>query len=264
MGVGLGGGPFCYRRQDLAGRIVAEFATGAIPGFSHAPGGQLQQATDQWVGVRGASLVLADRDGIRAPMVAAWLRQLGHTADVLADDAATRQAFASAGVAASRKATFEAGKIRMREVTPAEAAASQRAGTTELIDLRSSAEFMRSHAEGARWAIRPLVAEAVRDAGHTIVLVADDPNIARLAALDLAEAGSGNVALLQGGMAAWQAAGLPVASGGGKPTDRERIDFVFHTLGRNEGNLDAARAYIAWEVGLVDQLDAQERGSFRL
>ena len=63
---------------------------------------------------------------------------------------------------------------------------------------------------------------------------------------------------------AWATAGLPVGAGGDKPTDRERIDFVFHTLGRNEGNLDAARAYIAWEVGLVDQLDAQERGSFRL
>ena len=28
--------------------------------------------------------------------------------------------------------------------------------------------------------------------------------------------------------------------------------------------LTAARAYIAWEVGLVDQLDAQERGAFKL
>jgi rhodanese-related sulfurtransferase len=29
-----------------------EFATGT-PGFVHAPGGQLVQATDQWIGVKG-------------------------------------------------------------------------------------------------------------------------------------------------------------------------------------------------------------------
>src|SRR6185503_4521419 len=37
-----------------------EFAAGSVPGFVHAPGGQLIQATDQWVGVRGAHIVLVD------------------------------------------------------------------------------------------------------------------------------------------------------------------------------------------------------------
>ena len=32
-------------------RTPEEFAAGAVPGFAHAPGGQLIQATDQWVGV---------------------------------------------------------------------------------------------------------------------------------------------------------------------------------------------------------------------
>ena len=245
-------------------RTAEEFAGGTIAGFGHAPGGQLQQATDQWVGVRGGQIVLADLDGIRAPMVAAWLRQLGHTADVLPDDAATRSAFASAGIVARRKPVFAADKIGMREMTPADAATALKAGTAKLIDLRSSGDFMRRHAKGSVWSIRPLVADAVDDTGKTIVLIADDANGARIAALDLAEAGCGDVALLEGSVAAWAAAGLPVGAGSDTPTDRERIDFVFHTLGRNEGNLDAARAYIAWEVGLVDQLDAQERGSFKL
>ena len=35
----------------------------AVPGFAHAPGGQLVQATDQWVGVKGARLVLIDDGG---------------------------------------------------------------------------------------------------------------------------------------------------------------------------------------------------------
>ena len=102
------------------------------------------------------------------------------------------------------------------------------------------------------------------EATQTLVLVADDLRVAALAALDLAEAGCGDVAILKGGVAAWSAENRPLVSTPGEPADGDCIDFVFHTLGRNEGNLDAARAYLAWEVGLVDQLDADERASFRL
>jgi rhodanese-related sulfurtransferase len=58
-------------------RAADEYAAGHIPGFRHAPGGQLVQATDQWVAVRGARVILADDDTVRARMSAAWLRQMG-------------------------------------------------------------------------------------------------------------------------------------------------------------------------------------------
>jgi hypothetical protein len=48
------------------------------------------------------------------------------------------------------------------------------------------------------------------------------------------------------------------------PGDADCIDFLFFTHGRHEGNAEAARRYLAWEVALVDQLDAQERRSFRV
>ncbi len=244
-------------------RTAEEYASGAIPGFAHAPGGQLQQATDQWVGVRGARIVLANEDQIRAPMVAAWLRQLGHEAYVVTDDAATRQAFQAAGVVARRKPSFDAGQIRMREVSPQDLQAMLLGGSGAAVDLRSSADYRRGHIKGSVWSIRPNIGRVVKTTGLPVVLIADDPGVARIAALDLREAGVGDVAVLAGGVRAWEAAGLKLSTAE-TPTDRERIDFVFHTLGRNEGNLDAARAYIAWEVGLVDQLDAQERGAFRL
>ena len=245
-------------------RTAEEFAAGAIPGFAHAPGGQLQQATDQWVGVRGARLVLADGDSIRAPMVAAWLRQLGHEAYVMTDDAAARQAFAAAGIAARRKPAFDAARLAIREVTSQGAAAQLRAGACTAIDLRASAEYRRGHVPGSVWSIRPRIVEAVKDKSQPVILIADDPAVARLAALDLGEAGIGDVALLTGSVKAWQGDGQPLNTSEAVPADKDRIDFIFHTLGRNEGNLDAARAYLAWEVGLVQQLDPQERGSFRL
>ena len=65
-------------------RTPEEFKAGSLPGAIHAPGGQLIQATDQWVGVRNARIVLIDGgDNVRAPVVASWLKQLGCDASVL-------------------------------------------------------------------------------------------------------------------------------------------------------------------------------------
>ncbi|HEX8544920.1 MAG TPA: rhodanese-like domain-containing protein, partial [Pseudomonas sp.] len=64
-------------------RTAEEFAAGTLRGAQHTPGGQLIQSTDLYVGVRHARLALVDSDGIRAPIVASWLRQLGHDAYVL-------------------------------------------------------------------------------------------------------------------------------------------------------------------------------------
>jgi 3-mercaptopyruvate sulfurtransferase SseA len=113
------------------------------------------------------------------------------------------------------------------------------------------------------WSIRPRIAAAVPDPTKTVVLIVDDElDVAALAAMDLAEAGVHDVRLLAGGHEAAGAAGLPVVSTPDKPGDADCIDFLFFTHGRHEGNADAARQYLAWEVALVAQLDAQERASF--
>jgi len=97
--------------------------------------------------------------------------------------------------------------------------------------------------------------------------VAEEPGIARLAAIDLGEAGRKDVRLLAERPEAWVAAGLPTVTSPAEPADQERIDFLFFTAKRHEGGpaaAEAARQYLAWEVGLIHQLDAQERGAFRL
>jgi len=246
-------------------RTAEEFARDALPGFAHAPGGQLQQATDQWVGVKGARIILSDLgELVRAPMVAAWLRQLGHEAIVLTDGSDARQVLADAGSAAVRKPKFDADRIRVREVSAADVAGILSGGDGQVIDVRPSMSYRDAHIEGATWSIRPRIARDVRDSSKPVVLIADDDAIAALAAVDLAEAGCRDVATLAGGMKAWAGAGKETVETPTTPSDAECIDFVFHTLGRNEGNLDSARAYLAWEIGLVDQLDADERATFRL
>jgi 3-mercaptopyruvate sulfurtransferase SseA len=94
--------------------------------------------------------------------------------------------------------------------------------------------------------------------------VADEPASGALAAIDLAEAGAHDVCLIAGGYQAWCDAGLPIEASPDRPADSDCIDFLFFTHGRHDGNAEAARQYLAWETGLLDQLDAQERGVFRI
>ena len=238
-------------------RTAEEFAKGSLPGAAHAPGGQLIQATDQWVGVRGARLVLVDADGARAPVVAQWLRQLGHEPSVLEGGVAS-------GLRSPSGAPPAAPLPALRGTTPQGLSALLWAGNARAIDVRASADYRAGHIPGSVWSIRPRIAEAIDDKALPVVLIADDPRVAAAAALDLKEAGIGDVSLLAGGIAAWCAEGQKLNASPDVPGDAERIDFVFHTHRRHDGDAEHARAYLAWEVGLLDQLDAQERGAFRL
>jgi rhodanese-related sulfurtransferase len=239
-------------------RTAEEFASSAVPGFVHAPGGQLVQATDQWVGVKGARLVLIDTEEVRAPVIAGWLRQLGHEACVL-----------QGGVTAAAKVDWPRRKAAPlpqspAPITPAALQDALRQGSVQVVDLRPAMSYRAGHIQQARWSIRPRIVAAVADAPRTVVLVADEPGVAGLAALDLAEAGRTDVRLLAGGHEDWRAAGLPVIATPDDPADADCIDFLFFTHGRHEGNAEAARQYLAWEIGLIGQLDAQERGVFRI
>jgi rhodanese-related sulfurtransferase len=131
--------------------------------------------------------------------------------------------------------------------------------------------YRAGHIAGATWTIRPRIAADAGGAGDaaaattitkTIVLVADESAIAALAAIDLTAAGARDIRILAGGYEAWRSAGLPVESSLDRPPDADCIDFLFFTHGRHS-NADAARQYLAWETGLLDQLDGQERGAFR-
>src|SRR5215472_11605084 len=64
-------------------RDPAEYRAGHLPGSVMAPGGQLVQETDSWLGVWGARVVLVDDTGVRARMTASWLRRMGWDAVVL-------------------------------------------------------------------------------------------------------------------------------------------------------------------------------------
>jgi rhodanese-related sulfurtransferase len=235
-------------------RTAAEFAADGLEAAAHAPGGQLLQATDQWIAVRRARILLLDDDNCRAPVVAAWLRRMGMEAMVLKG---ARDAWPALARALPRpEAPPLPPPIPLLDAAglPPDAA---------VIDLRPSMAFRRAHLAGARWSIRPrLVADAAVLGAWTVVLVAAQEMIARAAAADLREAGIVVMGWLPDEPVSWREAGLPVVATPDEPPDAEAIDYLFFVHDRHDGNLKAAQRYIDWEIGLVEKLDADERGIF--
>ena len=97
-----------------------------------------------------------------------------------------------------------------------------------------------------------------------IILFVDDEAAGQLAAIDLAELTTAQIALLSGGTRAWIRADLPVVASPDDPPDAERIDYVFWNHDRHAGNEDAMRAYLQWETELPAQVAAEGLSGFRL
>jgi rhodanese-related sulfurtransferase len=232
-------------------RTPEEFAAGSLPGAQHTPGGQFQQAADQYVGVRNARVVVFDAELVRAPVCASWLAQMGHEVYVLNE---------------GTKAKLDAGSGPAPKLPalPGVAPAAVAGLSAVLLDLRAGMDYRKEHVEGATWAIRPRLRDAGIAAGRTVALLADEPGVAQLAAIDLRELGLTDVRIVTGGHAACKAAGLALTSTPQLPADAQCIDFLFFVHDRHEGNKAAARAYLEWETGLLRQIDDQERASFRL
>ncbi len=237
-------------------RTPEEFAAGSLPGVQHTPGGQLIQSTDEYIGVRQARLVLFDDDGVRAPTVASWLRQMGHDAHVLADGLRSGLALPLPLAPALPPAP--------PAIEPFALAEDLRAGSARVVDLRPSTLHRQSRIPGSTWSIRPRLQSLREEAdGRSIVFVAEHPDVAALAAAEL-DGAAAPLRLLRGGFEAWRAAGLPVDEVPLAASPEDHIDFVFFVHDRHDGNKEAARRYLAWEIGLVAQLDAEERAVFRL
>ena len=160
-------------------RDPAEFRAGHRPGSVSAPGGQLVQGTDQWVGVRNARIVLVDDTGPRARMAGAWLRQMGHR-DVFVVEGGL-DAIRTTGTERLPVPELAAAAPRI-DVSGLVGLLDSGAGTL-VIDLARSVDFREGHIPGALWGVRTrLAALASQLAGAKhVVITSPDGMVARLA-----------------------------------------------------------------------------------
>jgi len=230
-------------------RTAKEYAADHVTGATHAPGGQLVQATDQWVAVRGARIVLSDDTGLRAANTALWLRGMGHNVYVLRDDASTKNDLTGS--------ELKEPPLRL-PVTTLDALPARLANGALLLDLSPGIDYRKDHIEGAVWAIRPRLDLLDVATETNIILASRGREIAELAAIDLRERGVSKISRLEGGPADWRKAGLTVVASADQPSEKDCIDFLFFVHSRHDGDLDASRRYLEWETNLLNQVDAQE------
>jgi rhodanese-related sulfurtransferase len=233
-------------------RGPAEFRDGRLPGFRSAPGGQLVQETEQFAPVRGARIVLADSDGVRANLTAHWLAQMNHEVYVIDGLQAT---------------DFNVTEAWTDELPPhpevreidAEALVQWLADAPEetvLLDFTSGVNYQKRHIPGAWFALRselPAVVSKLSPGAKRYVLTCGSSLLARYVAGDVRAMTDLPVYVLTGGTTAWAAAGLPLEEGptrlASPPIDRYRRPY------EGTDNQDAAmQAYLDWEFGLVEQL----------
>ena len=95
--------------------------------------------------MRNARIVLVDSEGVRAPVVASWLRQLGCDAYVL--EGGTHADVAARPV---EKPTLPA----VPSLTAGQLKPLVEAGACTVIDLGPSMSFRKTHIPGSRWSTR--------------------------------------------------------------------------------------------------------------
>lgn len=233
-------------------RSAEEFRQGSLPGAQHTPGGQLIQATDQYLAVRGARIVVFDAEGVRAPVVASWLRQMGWDAYTLQE-----------GTRASLRYQADVAHVpRIPVLSDADLAHALAQGA-QPVDIRSSMRYRASHIAGARWSVRPRLNRLALDAARPVVLLSDDAAVAAWAADDLRAAGIMDVRINTGTPESWSAHAIALESTPAEPADTDCIDYLFFVHDRHDGNKAAARQYLAWETNLVKQIDERERAAYR-
>lgn len=238
-------------------RTRAEFEAGHLPGSVWAEGGQLVQATDNWIGARNGRVVLVDdADGVRAAITGSWLVQLGLDVWLYGLDGAADTFELGAGSA------LVAGAVPAVPSITADALLAL-AGRGTVLDVSDSLTYVSGHIPGAIFAIRARFADGLHrlPTAGLLIVTGQDGSLAAFAAADLAALTGREVRLLEGGLASWRSAGGAVETGPGHAHDP--AEDVWPSPYLQPDRMAAFRRYLDWEVGLVEQISRDRTVSFR-
>jgi rhodanese-related sulfurtransferase len=231
-------------------RTREEFEQGHVAGSRHAPGGQLVQASDEYVAVRNARVVLIDPERVRAVMTASWLNQMGWNEVYVLDELAGLP--------------LESGPRRPLEIEKWNRTSGAQVGGV-VLDLSSSLRFHHAHIPGAWWGVRSRLDQARERIGPVpaLILSSEDGLLAHLAAPEAAVLWpEAQVTVLEGGNAGWIASGRPTETGVERATTT-RDDVWYKPYDHASDYKKHARDYLAWEVALVEQVKRDPTIRFR-
>jgi rhodanese-related sulfurtransferase len=236
-------------------RDPPEYAAGHLPDAISAPGGQLVQATDQYVGTLGARIVLCDEREVRAVMTASWLKQMGHREVFVLTEAGNETVAPAAPVLASEPPSELC-------IDSAALAALLARDAATVIDLSLSRDYHKGHIPGAWFAIRARLAAALKKIAPTgtLVLTSEDGVLAGIAAPEATALTAVPVRYLSGGNEAWSATGHPLSTDA-RMAD-EAVDAWLKPYERPSDQKKAMDEYLSWEIDLMTRIEQDGTANF--
>jgi rhodanese-related sulfurtransferase len=235
-------------------RTMEEYAAGHIPGFRWFPGGQAVQRSDDVAVVKNCPVVFTCNGKARATQTASFYRQMGHH-EVYAVDGGTTTWAASGqalekGMPEEPPVGYEAARGQVASISPQTLHASQ---PSAVVFVDTSQDFARGHVPGARWVPRGWlefwIGDIVPSKDTPVTVTCNDGRSSVLAGVTLKTLGYQQVSVLDGGIGAWQKAGLPVEKGlsgvMAPPTDM--------VLSGPDRNFADMQNYLRWEEALGDK-----------
>ena len=234
-------------------RTVAEYLEGHLPGALSAPGGQLVQTTDLYVGTNNARVVVADgADGVRGVITASWLVQLG-IGEIFVYRAAPSELTEKDEPVAQLPALDNA-----RFVDADEVRTLLDRGNLTIVDFAAplSGQSPRNVPKDAWFATRdtlPATAGELPGNGPVLLLSVDGVEAA-WAANDVGATAGRELLVLRGGNRAWEAAALPVVDAA-----HERSLDPFGPPNQLRSLPDRKKFfadYVAWGDTIVEQIRA--------
>lgn len=257
-------------------RLPDEYGAAHIPGAISCPLGQLSFYSEELVGIRGALVVMCSNRQVRATFAASLYLRMGFSQITVLEGGI--EAWRASGLPLSQGASPRPIGRPERQVPGLEKAhplstvtadelARRLAGSGRpiVLDVRGIGDYALGHIAGSLWLSRSYlelrIGEQVPDRNREIVLADDDGIRGALAATTLKQTGYGRVAVLEGGVPGWRAAGKAMEEGlGAAPVSLEvaRWDAVdpFQRRDALRFTSEEVKELMDWEIALGNKYHA--------
>ena len=236
-------------------RSEGEYQNGHIAGSISLPGGQAVQRADDFVAVRNGKIVFVSERSARAVMASYWYGKMGfRDVSVLRGGikAWTENNRAlSRGAERKQPLGYEQALNAARLLNALESQSLAQHSSVTILDVGASSDYKAAHMPGAKWISRgwlELKLPNLRpDKNAAILITCPDGQQSVLGSRTLFELGYSNVAVLDGGVNAWRAAGYAMETGMTECWSEVNDVVLSPSV---TGDKQAMQRYLDWELQL--------------